>query len=160
MASNATSKELVSSKYKIIKIAQGHPHRQRPQGTLVNKQHDLHYHPEALVVSPFGNLTDECPRGGKGDMDFAEGEHVTKGYDEWDPADCYDEVERRHRDKFRCEPGALRCERSCLYILSVECCFAPSSVDVASNIPSKAALIQGSSHDIHPATHRDSAQVP
>ncbi|KFY10177.1 hypothetical protein V492_05143 [Pseudogymnoascus sp. VKM F-4246] len=153
MASNATSKELVSSKYKIIKITQGHPHHQRPQGTLVNKQHDLHYHPEALVVSPFGNLTDECPRGGKSDMDFAEGEHVTKGYGEWDPADCYDEVERRHRDKLS-GSRELSDARGRGY-----CCFAPSSVDVASNITSKAALIQGSSHDTHPATHRYSAQV-
>lgn len=101
MAGNSISRELVSCIYEVIKVANAHPHDQRPQGSLVNEQHDLHDNPEALIISPFGKLADKCPRGSKGDMDFAEGKHVAKGNGEWDPADGYDKVEGRHCDKFR-----------------------------------------------------------
>lgn len=91
----------VSCKDKVIKITQTHPHNQGPQGFLVNEQHDLHDDPETLVISSFGKLAYKCPRGGKGDMDFAEGKHVSEGNSEWNPADGYDEVECRHRGWFR-----------------------------------------------------------
>lgn len=98
MANNATSSELVSCKDKVVKVTQAHPHNQRPQGSLVDEQHDLHDYPEALVISSFGKLADKRSRCCEGDMDFAEGKHVAKGYGERDPADGYDEVECRHCD--------------------------------------------------------------
>ncbi|KFY70394.1 hypothetical protein V499_09202 [Pseudogymnoascus sp. VKM F-103] len=82
-------------------VAQTHPHNQRPQGSLVDEKHDFHDDPKALVISPFGKLADKCSRRSEGDMDFAEGEHIPKCYGERDPADGYDEVERRHRGWFR-----------------------------------------------------------
>lgn len=98
MSGNAISRAFVLCKDEVIKVAQAHPHDQRPQGPLVDEQHDLHDNPEALIISPFRKLADKCPRGSKGNMDFAEGKHIAKGDGERDPADGYDEVERRHRD--------------------------------------------------------------
>jgi hypothetical protein len=97
MTKHSISTELVSCKDEVIKVAQTHPHNQRPQGSLVDEKHDFHDDPEALVISSFGKLADKCSRCSEGDMDFAEGEHVPKCYGERDPADGYDEVERRHR---------------------------------------------------------------
>jgi hypothetical protein len=101
MTKQSISTELVSCKDEIVKVAQTHPHNQRPQGSLVDEKHDFHDNPKALVISPFGKLADKSSCRSEGDMNFTEGEHIPKCYGERYPADGYDEVERRHRDWFR-----------------------------------------------------------
>lgn len=98
MTSNAIGRESASCKDKVIKVAQAHPHYQRPQSFLFDEKHDLHDYPEALVISSFGKLAHERSRCSECDMDFAEGKHITKCYGERNPADGYDEVERWHCD--------------------------------------------------------------